>query len=244
MKYALIGGTNMDMLPIPFYEDAVSTPYGDVVLYRGTLDCGKEIIFRARHGVLFHQDPPEINYRANIYALHMLGVTNVIGLASVGACDYGIKVGTVCLINDFIDLTKGRPSSFLREHRSALHTGMEDVFSPDLNDSLEQLILGAKLSYSGRAIYACTEGPRFETAAEIRMIRILGAQITGMTLVPEAPLAHALGMRYAAIGMVTNYCTGMTSYVTDDDIGSVMKRMRESVFNLCFSLIEEQSCEE
>jgi 5'-methylthioadenosine phosphorylase len=242
MKYAIIGGTNMDTLPIPFLEDAISTPYGDVVLYRGKLDCGTEIIFRARHGVLFRQDPPEINYRANIYALHMLGVTHVLGLASVGACDYGIKVGSVCLINDFIDLTKSRPSSFLREHRSTLHTGMEDVFSPELNDSLEKLILGANVPYSGRAIYACTEGPRFETAAEIRMIRILGAQITGMTLVPEAPLARDLGMQYAAIGMVTNYCTGMTSYVTDDSIGSVMSKMRESVFSLCFSLIQSTAC--
>ncbi|MEA5047973.1 MAG: MTAP family purine nucleoside phosphorylase [Eubacteriales bacterium] len=242
MKYAIIGGTNMDTLPIPFFEDAISTPYGDVVLYRGQLDCGTEIIFRARHGVLFRQDAPEINYRANIYALHMLGVTHVLGLASVGACDYGIKVGNVCLINDFIDLTKSRPSSFLREHRSTLHTGMEDVFSPELNDSLEKLILSANIPYSGRAIYACTEGPRFETAAEIRMIRILGAQITGMTLVPEAPLARDLGMQYAAIGMVTNYCTGMTSYVTDDDIGSVMSTMRESVFNLCFSLIRASAC--
>jgi len=242
MKYAIIGGTNMDTLPIPFYEDAISTPYGDIVLYRGNLDCGTEIIFRSRHGVLFRQDPPEINYRANIYALHMLGVTHVLGLSSVGACDYGIKVGNVCLINDFIDLTKSRPSSFLREHRSTLHTGMEDVFSPELNDSLEKLILKANIPYSGRAVYACTEGPRFETAAEIRMIRILGAQITGMTLVPEAPLARDLGMQYAAIGMVTNYCTGMTSYVTDDDIGSVMSAMRESVFNLCFSLIRSSAC--
>ena len=242
MKYAIIGGTNMEAPPIPYIEDAISTPYGDVVIFRGKLDCGEEVIFRTRHGVLFRNDAPDINYRANIYALHMLGVTHVIGLASVGACDYGIKVGTVCLINDFIDLTKSRPSSFLREHRDALHTGMEDVFSPEINDTLEQLILSEKIPYSGRAIYACTEGPRFETAAEIRMIRILGAQITGMTLVPEAPLARDLGMQYAAIGIVTNYCTGMMSYVTDDGIGTVMNDMRESVFQLCFSLVQNKVC--
>ena len=192
--------------------------------------------------MLTGHDAPDINYRANIYAMHLLGVTHIIGLASVGACDYGIKVGTVCLISDFIDLTKSRPSSFLREHRAALHTGMEDVFSPELNDTLEHLILKAGLPYSGRAIYACTEGPRFETAAEIRMIRVLGAQITGMTLVPEAPLARDLNMQYAAIGIVTNYCTGMMSYVTDDDIGSVMTKMRESVFQLCFTLIRDSVC--
>ena len=243
MKYAIIGGTNIESLPIPYREEVVGTPYGDVVIYRGMLDCGQEVIFRFRHGVLFRHDPADINYRANIYAMQMLGVTHIIGLSSVGACDYGFKVGTVCLINDFIDMTKKRPSSFDREHRLALHTGMEDVFSPELNDELEQLILNKKLPYSGRAIYCCTEGPRFETAAEVRMFRMFGAQIVGQTLVPEAPLARDLGIQYAAVGIISNYATGMMSVVTDDSIGSVMKEMRGDVFNLCFELIQGKACE-
>jgi 5'-methylthioadenosine phosphorylase len=242
MKYAIIGGTNLESLPIPYREEAIGTPYGDVVIYRGTLECGQEVIFRFRHGVLFHHDPADINYRANIYAMRMLGVTHIIGLSSVGACDYGFKVGTVCLVNDFIDMTKRRPGSFEQEHRLALHTGMEDVFSPALNDALEHLILEKKLPYSGRAIYCCTEGPRFETAAEVRMFRMLGAQIVGQTLVPEAPLARDLGIEYAAIGILSNYATGMMSYVTDDSIGSVMRDMRGSVFDLCFEFIQSQSC--
>ncbi len=242
MKFAIIGGTNMEVLPIPYREEVIGTPYGDVVIFRGTLGCGTEVIFRFRHGVLFRHDPSDINYRANIYAMHMLGVTHIIGLSSVGACDYGFKLGTVCLINDFIDLTKSRPLSFEREHRLALHTGMEDVCNPELNDMLEKLILEKKLPYSGRAIYACVEGPRFETVSEVRMIRMLGAQIIGQTLVPEAPLARELGMYYSAIGVVTNYATGMTSYVTDDDIGSVMTAMRNDVFEICFDLIQKQTC--
>lgn len=242
MKYAIIGGTNMEVLPIPYHEEAIGTPYGDVVIYRGTLECGQEVIFRFRHGVLYRHDPADINYRANIYAMHMLGVTHIIGLSSVGACDYAYKLGTVCLINDFIDLTKTRPHTFDREHRLAFHTGMEDVCSPELNDILEHLILEKKIPYSGRAIYACTEGPRFETASEVRMVRMLGAQIIGMTLVPEAPLARELGMHYAAVGIISNYATGMTSYVTDDSIGSVMSQMRDSVFDVCFDLIKQQTC--
>ena len=119
---------------------------------------------------------------------------------------------------------------------------MEDVFSPELNDELEHLILGKKLPYSGRAIYCCTEGPRFETAAEVRMFRMLGAQIVGQTLVPEAPLARDLGIQYAAIGIISNFATGMMSTVTDDDIGSVMHEMRDSVFSLCFELIQSKAC--
>lgn len=244
MRYAIIGGTNIEELPIPFHEQSVVTPYGDVIVFRGKLENGCDVIFLSRHGVLYRFDPPDINYRANIYALYSLGVTHIIGLSSVGACDYAYKLGTVCLINDFIDFTKNRPLSFDREHRLALHTSMEDVCSPDLNDVLEEQILSRGLKYSGRAIYACTEGPRFETAAEVRMFRMLGAQIIGMTLLPEAPLARDLGMQYAAIGIIANYCTGMTSYVIDDEIGEVMCRMRESIFSLCFDLIGESStCE-
>ncbi|MEZ4627644.1 MAG: MTAP family purine nucleoside phosphorylase [Eubacteriales bacterium] len=242
MKYAIIGGNNVEALPIPYTEEAIGTPYGDVVIFRGKLDCGEEVIFRFRHGVLYRHDPPDINYRANIYAMHMLGVTHIIGLSSVGACDYACKLGTLCLVSDFIDLTKSRPRSFERERRLALHTGMEDVFNPDLNDALERLILEKNLPYSGRAIYCCTEGPRFETAAEVHMMRMLGAQIVGMTLVPEAPLARDLGMYYSAIGIVSNYATGMVSYVTDEDISSVMGKMRESVFDICFDLIKSNIC--
>ncbi len=237
MRYAIVGGTNIETPPVPYREQAVTTPYGDVVVYRCTLPENREMIFLARHGVLFNSDPPDINYRANVFALSRLGVTHVIGITSVGACDYSYKLGTLCLLSDFIDFTKSRPLSFDREHRLHLHTGMEDVFSPALNDALESRIVERGIPYSGRAIYACSEGPRFETASEIRAMRMLGAQVTGMTIIPEAPLCRDLGMLYAAIGIVSNHCTGMTSYVTDEDIGTVMASIRQRVFELCFELI-------
>ena len=84
----------MEALPIPYREEVVGTPYGDVVIFRGKHELRAEVIFRFRHGVLFRHDPPDINYRANIYAMHMLGVTHIIGLSSVGACDYAFKLGT------------------------------------------------------------------------------------------------------------------------------------------------------
>lgn len=236
MKFGIIGGTNIEALPIPYFEQAVSTPYGDVVVFRAHLD-DHEFVFLSRHGVLYSFDPGQINYRANVYALHSLGVTNVVGITSVGTCDYTHKLGSLCLLSDFIDFTKSRPASFEREHRLGLHTGMEEVFSPALNDTLESLILEHGLPYAGRVIYACTEGPRFETAAEIRMLRMLGAQTVGMTIVPEAPLARELDMRYAAIGIIANYCTGMTGEVTDCGVGEVMAAHRDEVFALCFELV-------
>ena len=239
MKYAIVGGTNIDTPPLDYREEAVSTPYGDVSIYHIQLQTGQEVVFLPRHGVLFNSDPPDINYRANVFALYKIGVTHVIGITSVGACDYSYKLGTLCLLSDFIDFTKSRPLSFDRQYRANLHTGMEDVFNSGLNDTLEQLIRRRGIAYSGRAIYACTEGPRFESAAEIRALRMLGAQVTGMTIIPEAPLCRDLNLTYAAIGIISNHCTGMTAYVTDDDIGAIMAAIRQSVFELCFDLVRE-----
>lgn len=239
MRFALIGGTNIETPPVPFREKAISTPYGDVVYLNAVLESGKEVVFLPRDGVLGPVDPSEVNYRANIFALDQLGISHVIGITSVGACDYSYKVGSLCLVNDFLDFTKSRPMSFEREHRKSLHTGMEDVFNPSLCDLLEKKIIQNGIPYSGRAVYACSEGPRFETAAEIRALRMLGAQVTGMTIVPEAPLCHELGMNYAAIGILANYCTGMTVELHDSDIASVMASIRQKVFDFCFELIEE-----
>ncbi len=199
------------------------------------------MIFLSRHGVLYARDPGEINYRANIYALHQIGVTHVIGITSVGACDYSLHLGEYCLINDFLDFTKQRYSSFEREHRIDLHTVMDNVFSNSLNDTLEELISQHGLPYSGRAVYACMEGPRFETPAEARAIRMLGGQVVGQTIIPEAPLCRDLGMEYAALGLITNYCTGMTGVVNDVVIEHVMDENRDDIFNLCFDLIRRMT---
>ena len=241
MKIAIIGGPNIETLPIRYREQAVSTPYGDVVVFKGKLKEGNEVIFLSRHGVLYARDPSEINYRANIYALHQIGVTHVIGITSVGACDYALHLGEYCLINDFLDFTKQRYSSFEREHRKDLHTVMDNVFSSSLNETLEELISQHGLPYSGRAVYACMEGPRFETPAEARAIRMLGGQVVGQTIIPEAPLCRDLGMEYAALGRITNYCTGMTGVVNDVVIEHVMDENREDIFDLCFDLIRRMT---
>lgn len=241
MKIAIIGGTNIETLPMRYREQAVSTPYGDVVVFKGKLKEGNEVIFLSRHGVLYARDPGEINYRANIYALHQIGVTHVIGITSVGACDYALHLGEYCLINDFLDFTKQRYSSFEREHRIDLHTVMDNVFSNSLNDTLEELISQHGLPYSGRAVYACMEGPRFETPAEARAIRMLGGQVVGQTIIPEAPLCRDLGMEYAALGLITNYCTGMTGVVNDVVIEHVMDENRADIFDLCFDLIRRMT---
>lgn len=240
MQYGIIGGTYIESIPEPYVEEAVSTPYGDIVVMHKTLETGDDVYYMSRHGVLYEHEPTRINYRANVYGMYKLGVTHLIGLSSVGACDYSYKLGSFCLLSDFIDFTKNRSISFERIHRQSLHTGMEDVFDPDLTDALERTIKQHGLLYSGRAIYACTEGPRFETAAEIRMLRVLGAQVVGMTIVPEAPLARSIGLHYASIGIISNYCTGMTMELRDESIRDVVRQCKADVLELCFDLIRSQ----
>lgn len=239
MYFAIIGGTNIDTLPIPSRQETVSTPYGDVLLSRANIPDGPEFVFLIRHGASALTDHSQVNYRANIFALESVGVTDVIGITSVGACDYSYKLGTMCLLTDFLDFTKSRPSSFERKYRKSLHIGMEDVFNPALSDALEAEIGEMEIPYSGRAIYACSEGPRFETAAEIRALRMMGAQVTGSTIVPEAPLCRELEINYSAVGIIANRCTGMTSYVTDDQIDEVMASIRGRIFDLCFNTIRK-----
>ncbi|MDO4493234.1 MAG: MTAP family purine nucleoside phosphorylase [Clostridia bacterium] len=237
MKLAIIGGTNIATLPIPYTEEAVSTPYGDAVVYHGTIDGTHEVLFLSRHGVLKDCDAAHVNYRKNIYALKSVGATHVIGLTAVSSCDYNAHAGDICLFSDFIDFTKSRPSSFNIEHRLTRHTSMDEVFDNGMNDAIEKVILEKNLPYAGRAVAACTEGPRFETAAEVRMLRALGAQVICKTVAPEAPLAREIGLKYSALALITSRATGMADEVSDKRIVSVMESRRNDVFETLFETI-------
>ncbi|MDO4543097.1 MAG: MTAP family purine nucleoside phosphorylase [Clostridia bacterium] len=236
MKFAIIGGRSTERAVFKTETRTIETPYGsaDVDL---VCEGGKDFVFLSRHGLNDSRDARDTNYRANIYALHMLGVTDIVSISSVGTCDYSHKLGTFCLINDFLDFTSGRESCFLREHRKEAHASMEDVFDPRLNDALEHLIIKRNIPYAGRVIYACANGPRFETASEVRMMRMLGAQVVGMVLVPEVALAREIGMRYASIGVICNYATGISADFDDESIDSVANANKEAALSLIVELI-------
>ncbi len=238
MKFAIIGGSSYGQLRLPHQMQHCETPYGDVDVALCKTESGKCFAFLTRGGFTDKQDARDVNYRANLYALYLMGVTHVVSISSVGTCDYSIKLGEYCLISDFIDFTSGRENSFRREHRVVKHAGMENVFDAEMNDALEHLMDKHHIACAGRAAYACTNGPRFETAGEVRMMRMLGAQVLGMTLVPEAPLAAELGMRYASIGIIANYATGMAGDLNDDDIRMMVEAYKGRAFDLAVELIE------
>ncbi len=236
MKFAIIGGRSTYHTLFDSKSETVETPYGQAVVDR-LHEGDKEFFFISRHGINDAEDARDTNYRANIYALYKLGVTDIISFSSVGTCDYAHKLGTFCLINDFIDFTHGRENCFERSHRVQVHASMEDVFDPRLNDALEHLIKRKNIPYAGRVIYACANGPRFETSSEVRMFRMLGAQVIGMVLVPEVNLARELGIRYASIGVICNYATGISHDFTDKTIDKVADDNKSTAFDLAKDLI-------
>ena len=168
-------------------------------------------------------------------------MTHIISISVMGTCDYSFRLGSFCLISDFIDFTTLRENSFRMEHRLVRHAGIDDVFGSHMTDALEEIIEGEQIPYEGRVIYACVDGPRYETAAEARMMRALDAQVIGITLVPEAPLCREVCIKYASIGIIARYATGMDQDVTDEDLLRISAQHKGRALDVALKAIEQYS---
>ena len=209
---AIIGGSglgNIEGLEI-IRREIVRTPYGQPSepLIFGNLG-GKEVIFLARHGANHTLAPHNINYRANIWALQSVGVKSIISIASVGSIEKSIKVGDFVIPHQVIDYTYGRNNTFF----DGLENPVKHIdFTYPYDMSLREIIIqsGQKLKYNfvSEGVYAATQGPRLETAAEIDRYEKDGATIVGMTAMPEAALARELNLSYVAICPVANHAAG------------------------------------
>ncbi len=187
----------------------ITTPFGRVTdLIVGRLD-GKCVAFLARHG-LQHKVPPHlINYRANIHALHQLGVKSIIAVNAVGGINAQMGPAELVVPNQLIDYTHGRPQTFVDSLSEAInHIDFAQPFSDAPRQALLQALRSRALGGHGQAVYACTQGPRLETAAEVDRLERDGCDIVGMTVMPEAALARELGMEYAALCTVVNWAAG------------------------------------
>src|SRR5574343_1913649 len=210
---AIIGGSGLNHLSI--LEDTrrqfVRTPYGEpsCPLTLGTI-CGHEMVFLARHGHGHTIMPADINYRANIYALQSMGVTGIIAVGSVGSTHPGMSPGDLVIPDQLIDYTWGRAPTFHGVLPDVeMHTDFTHPFSPEIRARLRDAadLLGFQVQDGG--VYACTQGPRLETAAEIRRLAGDGADVVGLTAMPEAILARELNIPYAMLNVVVNYAAGI-----------------------------------
>jgi 5'-methylthioadenosine phosphorylase len=168
--------------------------------------AGLEAGFLARHGMEHDRLAPQVNYRANIWAAHELGFQAVLGTSAVASLNARINVGDFVLPDQLVDLSKHRDDSFFVRSANMTHP-----FSRSLRD----LILGAAdetgIALHDDATYVTVEGPRYETAAEIRLFQRWGMDVVGMTNGTEATLCRELGMCYAAIALVTNMGAGLSA---------------------------------
>lgn len=211
--YAVIGGSGLSQLPeFEITKRLVQrTPYGEPsgVLTIGRL-VGREIAFLARHGYGHTIAPHQINYRANMWALAQLEIEGVVAVASVGGIRHDLVAGGLMVPDQILDYTHGRSNTYFEgESEAVQHIDFTWPYDESLRKSLifaadavgEQVVQGG--------CYACTQGPRLETAAEIKRLARDGADIVGMTGMPEAALARELNIPYAHLALVVNQAAGV-----------------------------------
>lgn len=209
---AIIGGTGLtqlDNLNIT-RRLIVRTPYGEPSqpLMFGDIE-GREVIFLARHGNGHTIPPHEVNYRANISALHMQGVTEIAAIATVGGIHSDLSAGMIAIPHQIIDYTYGRKNTFYDGISLPVkHIDFTEPYCAKLRAKWLQAAVDADEQIVTHGIYASMQGPRLETAAEINRLERDGATMVGMTGMPEAALARELGIGYAALCPVANYAAG------------------------------------
>ncbi len=209
---ALIGGTGLYRFPgLKGAERyAVDTPYGhpsDSVVVG--MVGRRRLAFLARHGESHTIPPHQVNYRANVWALHHLGVRRVIGVNAVGGIRDDMKPRAIAVPEQIIDYTHGRLTSFCDVAGADVrHIDFSEPYSPKLRRGLLDAAASAGIAVIDGGCYGATQGPRLETRAEIARMRRDGCDLVGMTGMPEAALARELAIGYASLALVANWAAG------------------------------------
>lgn len=244
VRFAIIGGTGVytpGILEDP-RDIKIETPYGEAKAIVGKC-LDKEVAFMARHGEEHNVPPHLVNYKANIWGLKELGVKNIFATAAVGSLAPDMKPGQMVFVDQFIDFTKNRPHTFINE--GGIHTDMTNPYCPRLRKILCVMAAELGLEHHTTGTYVCTEGPRFETPAEIRMFRHLGGDLVGMTGVPEVVLAREAGICYATIAPVTNFAAGVSAgRLSHQEVVNAMDENIDKIRYVLLKAIEALEAEE
>ena len=224
----IIGGTGL--LALANLEGratrTINTPWGDP---SGEITVGhwhgKALAFLARHGDPHVIPPHAINYRANLWALKELGVTDVIAVNTVGGIHADCGAGRLVIVDDVIDYTCGREHTYHDGVSGTLeHVDLSEPYDAALRQQLIDAVKAAGLTCRAHGVYAATQGPRLETPAEIRRLQQDGCDVVGMTGMPEVALARELGLAYACICLVVNPAAGLSDEpITMEAIEQVLK---------------------
>ncbi len=238
---AIIGGTGVYALPgAEERERAIRTPYGEAAVTEVPLPEGGELVFAARHGRGHAVPPHRLPARALLWGLKEIGVTAILATSAVGSVREEIPPGTLALLGDFIDFTKARPTTF-HDGPGVVHQNVSDAYCPNLRLALRRSAAAQDIAlHPEDVVYVCTEGPRFETPAEIRAYRMLGGDVVGMTQVPEAVLAAELGICYAAVALVTNLAAGVQgARPSHEEVLELMAAQGRTLSNLLLGAVRD-----
>jgi 5'-methylthioadenosine phosphorylase len=242
----IIGGTgfyNTEFLKEP-EKIRIETQYGEAEVYLGRIE-GITIAFLPRHGADHRVPPHRVDYRKNILALKIAGAGRVISINSVGSLDESFFPGSIIVPHDFIDFTKGRSSTLYDDE--VVHVDMTEPYCGEMRKTMISCANRFYKSVFESGVYACTEGPRFETPAEITMLRMLGGDVVGMVGCPEIALAREAGLCYVSICTIANYGSGITnSPLSIEEVKSVVSEnldaMRKTVACAIGEIPKDREC--
>jgi len=235
IKIGVLGGSGLYEIPGLIIKEyrKTATPFGDPSdAYMIGIFSGREIVFLPRHGHKHTIQPHRINYRANIWGFRELGVERIISVSAVGGIHPEMKPGVIVIPDQIIDMTRGREATFYTKDE-VVHIDFTEPYCPELRESLLRAgeLSGIPLEKSGT--YICVDGPRLETRAEITFFSGIGANMVGMTAMPEASLAREAELCYAGVGVVTNYAAGIAGEkLTTTEVVEMMRDSTSRVANL------------
>jgi 5'-methylthioadenosine phosphorylase len=249
VNLAIIGGTGFydPQLLKGAKEVLVETAYGGAYVLVGEYE-GIPIAFLTRHGKNHELPPHRINYRANVAALKKLGITRVLSSAAVGSLKENLSPGTLVIVDQFIDMTKSREHTFYDgEARKVVHTDFTEPYCPQLRGQLKKVLADKKIPFAGEGTYLCTEGPRYESPGEIKAFALWGADVVGMTNLPEVTLAREAGLCYSNLSLVTNYAAGISPHpLTHKEVAEMVDKkislLRNIFLETLVSLPEKREC--
>jgi 5'-deoxy-5'-methylthioadenosine phosphorylase len=244
-ELAIVGGsgfTQLEGLEITRRE-VVHTPFGEASapLTHGMLN-GHRVVFLPRHGAGHTIPPHKINYRANIWALHNIGVERVIAMAAVGGITQRMEPGAIAVPDQIIDYTYGRDHTFFETDLTQVtHIDFSQPYCEELRERLRAAGSASGVDVVPDGTYAATQGPRLETAMEVRRLERDGCDIVGMTGMPEAALARELELCYAACAVVANWAAGkgegpITMKAIEQTLAAAMDRARRLLSELVSGL--------
>lgn len=241
MRIGIIGGSGLSESTIKKESINLETPFGKPSSSY-EIECvdDREILLLRRHGENHTIPPHKVNYRANIWGYKELSVDRIIGVFAVGSLCEDIPPGSILIPDQIIDFTQGMRDNTFYDGPKVVHIDFTNPFCNEISSSLIETANSLGIKVFDKGTYICINGPRLETAAEIKFYRTIGANVIGMTMMPEASLARELALCYAAVCVAVNYAAGITEHpLTVKEIVEKMKESLETINTLIKATVKK-----